>query len=132
MTASGPRACVCVRARALVAPCVVPAAWQLLLAGAYFTMDMDTSVFTQSPAVGLTSSRNTNATAITQAWRLLVAAGVGGEVDATVGPYRQVCASPWVPANGVPGVPGVRGWVGGAGWGRGERPCTCMCVRVCA
>lgn len=65
------------------------AAWALLLDGVYNQPNPDTSEFTQEPTVGLTSSRNANATAVTMSWRLLVSAGVSGEVDVTVGPYRQ-------------------------------------------
>ena len=69
------------------------AAWQLLLDGAYTQANMDTSVFTQVPTVGISSSHWTNATAITGAWRLLVQAASNGEVGTAASRKGWRCIS---------------------------------------
>jgi hypothetical protein len=50
--------------------------------------DPDTSIIELAPAVGLASSTNTNATALTEAWRLLTQAAQNNEVNVAVGPFR--------------------------------------------
>lgn len=47
------------------------AAWDQLLGGVYSQNGIDVSIVELAPSVGLDSSTNTNATAVTVAWRLL-------------------------------------------------------------
>jgi alpha-N-acetylglucosaminidase len=83
-------------------------AWALLRTGAY-NRSQDVSIIEEEPSINTYTSRNTNATATTEAWRGLIAAATKGEVSAEVGPFlydltdvgRQVLSNTFGDLQGI-------------------------------